>query len=291
MITDSEPLHRPSPNPSTSACEPYRELIEKAVALGRNATVIWQDLVDDYGFEQGDQSVRRFVAKLRGERRPEAHPVITTAPGEEGQVDYGGDGPMVRDPATGKYRRMRLFVFTLGCSRKSVRLLTFRSSSKIWAELHEQAFRRLGGAPRVVVLDNLKEGVIQPDIYEPHLNPLYLDVLKHYGVTPLPCRVRDPNRKGKVESGVNHAQNKLRGLRFESPEEARGYLDHWETNWPTRGSTARRSARCERCSKRRSLTCFVYPSSPSATTSTACEPCTSMAQWKSPVRITTFRLA
>jgi hypothetical protein len=49
---------------------------------------------------------------------------IIRGPDEERQVDYG-DGPMVRDPVTGKYRRMRLFVFTLGYSRKSVRLLTF----------------------------------------------------------------------------------------------------------------------------------------------------------------------
>jgi hypothetical protein len=49
---------------------------------------------------------------------------------------------------------------TLGYSRKSVRLLVFRSSSRIWAELHEKAFRRLGGSVRVVVLDNLREGVI-----------------------------------------------------------------------------------------------------------------------------------
>ena len=48
--------------------------------------------------------------------------IITTAPGDEGQVDYG-EGPMVRHAGTGKYRRTRLFVFTLGCSRKSVRLL------------------------------------------------------------------------------------------------------------------------------------------------------------------------
>jgi len=67
---------------------------------------------------------------------------------------------MVRDPHTGKYRRVRLFVLTLGCSRKSVRLLVFRSGSQIWAELHEKAFRRLGGATRVVVLDNLREGVL-----------------------------------------------------------------------------------------------------------------------------------
>jgi len=59
------------------------------------------------------QSVRRFVRKLRGAQGPEAHPVIVTAPGEEGQVDYG-TGPMVRDPQSGKYRRTRLFVMTLG---------------------------------------------------------------------------------------------------------------------------------------------------------------------------------
>jgi len=231
VITDSDPPPRPQHNPSASACEPYRELIEQAVSLGRDGMAIWQDLVDDYGFSHSYQSVGRFVRKLRGERVPEAHPVIETAPGEEGQVDYAGDGPMVRHPESGKYRRMRLFVFTLGCSRKSVRLLTFRSSSKIWAELHEEAFRRLGGAPRVVVLDNLKEGVLKPDVYEPALNPLYRDVLAHYGVTALPCRVRDPNRKGKVESAVQHAQRKLKGLRFESAEQAQSYLDRWETNW------------------------------------------------------------
>jgi hypothetical protein len=29
------------------------------------------------------------------------------------------------------------------------------------------------------VLDNLKEGVLVPDIYDPSLNPLYRDVLAH----------------------------------------------------------------------------------------------------------------
>jgi len=70
--------------------------------------------------------------------------VIVTAPGEEAQVDYG-TGPMVRDPQSGKYRCTRLFVMTFGLSRNSIRLLAFRSSSRVWAELHEKAFRRLGG--------------------------------------------------------------------------------------------------------------------------------------------------
>src|SRR3989454_5973067 len=170
--------------PTASACEPYRELIEPALARGRNAMAIWQDLVDDHGFRRRYASVRRFVVKLRGQRTPDAHPVIVTAPGEEGQVDYG-DGPMVRHPLTAKYRRTRLFVFTLGFSRKSVRLLTFASSAQRWAALHEETFRRLGGTVDVVVLDNLKEGVLTPDVYDPTLNPLYRDVLAHYGVVAL----------------------------------------------------------------------------------------------------------
>ena len=121
---------------------------------------------------------------------------------------------------------------TLGYSRKAVRLLRFRSSSRIWAELHETAFRRLGGSPRCIVLDNLREGVIVPDYYDPTLNPLFKDVLAHYGVVALPCRVRDPNRKGKVESGVGHAKKTpLKGVRFESLEEAQAHLDRWETRW------------------------------------------------------------
>jgi transposase len=224
----------PSPGraPSASACEPFRELILEALSRGRNAVAIWQDLVDDHGFQARYSSVKRFVLKLRGSKPVEARVVITTAPGEEAQVDYGGDGPMVRDARTGKYRRTRLFVMTLGYSRKSVRLIVPRSSAQVWAELHERAFRQLGGVTRVVVLDNLREGVIEPDVYDPKLNPLYRDVLAHYGAVALPCRVRDPDRKGKVESGVGYAQRTpLKGLRFESTEAAQAYLDRWEERW------------------------------------------------------------
>jgi transposase len=160
VITDSEVIT------GASACEPYWEAIDLGLSRGRNAMAIWQDLVSEYGFASSYQSVQRFVRKRRGTQTPEARVVIVTAAGQEAQVDYG-TGPMVRDPESRKYRRTRLFVMTLGCSCKSVRLLTFRSSSRIWAELHERAFRRLGGATRIVVLDNLSEGVLVPDITIP----------------------------------------------------------------------------------------------------------------------------
>jgi transposase len=216
---------------TASVCEPYRDFIELSLSKGRNAKAIYQDLVDDHGFTGRYSSVKRFVRRNRGKQTPEARAVILTPPGEESQVDYGA-GPMVRDPHSGRYRRTRLFVLTLGYSRKCIRILTFQSSTRVWAELHEQAFRRLGGATKTVVLDNLGEGVLKPDIYDPALNPLYRDVLAHYGAVALPCRVADPDRKGKVERGVGHAKNTpLKGQRFESLEQAQAYLDRWEAHW------------------------------------------------------------
>jgi hypothetical protein len=131
LLGISRPLS-PSPPPgrapAASACAPYRELIEAALSRGRDAMAIWRDLVDDHGFPAQYASVRRFVLTLRGARPAEAHPVIVTAPGEEGQVDYG-DGPMVRHPVTRKYRRTRLVIFTQGSSRKnSITSLSFRPS-------------------------------------------------------------------------------------------------------------------------------------------------------------------
>jgi len=71
-------------------------------------------LLSESGFQGGYQTVKRFVRKLGGNQPPQPRAVILTAPGEEAQVDYG-QGAMVRDPQTGKYRRTRLFVMTLTC--------------------------------------------------------------------------------------------------------------------------------------------------------------------------------
>jgi len=148
-LTASEP--QPTRSPSASACEPFHELIEAALARGRNAMAIWQDLVDQSGFRGAYESVKRYVRKLRGTPPVEPRAVILTAPGEEAQVDYG-DGPMVRDPSTGKYRRARLFVMTLGFSRKSVRLLTFLSSAAVWCQLHSTTSAKACSSPIFMIL-------------------------------------------------------------------------------------------------------------------------------------------
>jgi 5S rRNA maturation endonuclease (ribonuclease M5) len=81
-------------------------------------------------------------------------------------------------------------------------------------------------------LDNLKEGVIKPDIYDPQLNELYAAVLQHYSVTADPARVGDANRKGTVENAVKHTkETALKGRRFDSIEAQNDWLMHWEERW------------------------------------------------------------
>ena len=106
------------------------------------------------------------MRKLR-HREPEQFDRLEFLPGEEMQVDYG-EGAPTRVPGTDRYRKPRLFVATLRYSRRSFRRVVWKSSQETWARLHEQAWRYFGGSCRYVVLDNLKEGVLKPDLYEPN---------------------------------------------------------------------------------------------------------------------------
>jgi transposase len=225
-------LENAPPRPPTlpSACEPHRAWIEEQVKLGRNATAIYQDLVDDRGFQNKYNSVKRFVHRLV-KVDPARFDVLEFAPGEESQVDYGLGAP-TRRPGSDVYRRPRLFVLTLRYSHKAFRKVVWKSSKLVWAQLHVEAWRAFGGSTRYVVLDNLKEGVLEPNIYEPRINSVYAEMLKHHGVVADPCRVRDPNRKGSVENAIRHTQSTaLQGRRFESIEEQNEHLAHWEERW------------------------------------------------------------
>jgi len=176
------PPPRPPGSPpklARSACEAHRGWIESQVTLGRNAQSIYQDLVDRLGFAHRYNSVKRFVRTLR-KREPERFDILDGLAGEEAQVDFGLGAPTLY--RTGRYRRPFLFVMTLKYSGKAFRKVVWKADQESWARLHEEAFRAFGGSVAYVVLDNLKQGVIKPDLYEPELNPVYAALLAHYGV-------------------------------------------------------------------------------------------------------------
>jgi len=232
----------PSPQPPSSAaptgvlhectrsvCEDHRQWIEQQVQLGRNAQAIYQDLVDLFGFSHRYNSVKRFVRGLKV-RDPDRFDVLDGAPGEEAQVDFG-QGALTLLP-NGKYKRPWLFVMTLKYSGKSFRKVVWKADQQTWARLHEEAFFSIGGVVQHVVLDNLKQGVAKPDLYEPKLNPVYAAMLAHYNAAADVCRVEDPDRKGTVENAIKHTQGTaLKGKRFASIEAQNAFLADWEERW------------------------------------------------------------
>lgn len=207
-----------------SACEPYREFIEEKLALGLDAKRIWQDLVAERGFDHRYASVKRFVCKLRA-KDPQRVWRVECGPGEEAQVDYG----TVTNVIGGKKRRLQILRVTLSHSRKGYTEAMFRQDTESFIRGLENAFRHFGGVPRVLVLDNLKAGVLKPDFYDPQLNPKFESFCTHYGVSALPTRPRTPEHKGKVESNIRYVRNSaLKGREFDSLADVNTHLCHWE---------------------------------------------------------------
>lgn len=253
-----------------SACEPHRTWIEAQVSLGRNAVSIYQDLVETHGFSHRYNSVKRFVGRLK-RREPARYDVLEFLPGEEAQVDYGLGAPT--RTASGAYKRPALFVMTLKHSGKSFRKVVWKTNQTVWAQLHEEAFRSFGGCCQYVVLDNLKQGVARPDWYEPVLNPVYAALLAHYGVVADPCRVQDPNRKGTVESAIQHTQRTaLKGRTFETIEAQNAHLAHWEEHWAATRIHGRKKRQVLELVREDSRTCGSSHSTASGTSPTGRAP-------------------
>jgi transposase len=236
LVAIEEPTSRPAQNVAIvvkrdrSSCREYAAFIEAELAKGRNATAIYQDLVEHHGYAGSYDAVKRFARRSRpSESKISCR--FETAPGEEMQTDYG-EGAPTRHPRTGKYRKPRLFVLTLGFSRHRFLKAVWNSSAQIWCELHEAGFAYFGGVTEIIRLDNLREGVIDPDIYDPELNGLYAAMLSHYNIVAAPCRPYAPDLKGKVESAVGHTQRTaLKGRTFESIEEHNAFLQRWNERW------------------------------------------------------------
>ena len=71
-----------------------------------------------------------------------------------------------------------------------------------WLGAHVRAFEFMGGAPAILVPDNLKAGVIRAHRYEPDLNAAYAELAAHYSCDIIPARPYKPRDKAKVEQGV-----------------------------------------------------------------------------------------
>ena len=215
-------------NISKSKVALYHDEIKRKLQNGQHARSIYQDLVCERQYSGGYDSVKRYIRKLRN-KTPNLYARIETPPGEESQVDFGEGAPTLKN---GKYRRPWLFVMTLSNSRKSYQECVWGQDVETFIHCHENAFAFFGGVTRIVKHDNLKSAVLKAHLYEAEMNPNYLAFADHYGFIPIPCKVRTPEHKGKVESNIKYVQNNaLKGKRFDSLEEQNHYLRGWNKTW------------------------------------------------------------
>src|SRR5260221_12452498 len=92
------------------------EVILAKVEVGLSAQRIYQDLVEENGFSDSYESVKRFVRKLRA-TWPERIYRLECQPGEEVQLDFGLGAPI--DTGQGKSRRSWVLRMVLSSSLKA----------------------------------------------------------------------------------------------------------------------------------------------------------------------------
>jgi transposase len=189
-----------------------RELKRPGVTL----MILWEEYravhSDGYAYSRYCQLFREFERRLSPSMRQ------NHVAGDKAFVDYSGKKIPIIDPTTGAVHDAEFFVAVLGASSFTYAEATWTQGLPDWIGAHVRMFRFWGGAPRLLVPDNLKSGVHKASFYDPEVNRSYGALASHYGVGILPARPYHPKDKAKVEAGVRIAQfyilGRLRNLKF-----------------------------------------------------------------------------
>lgn len=172
-------------------------------------STIHQRLRDDHELAASESSLRRYIAaNFEEDVTRSAVRVLreTPPPGDEAQVDYGLLGRW-HDPATGRIRRVWGFIMVLAFSRLMFLRPVLKMDEASWVASHVAAFEFFGGVVARVVPDNLKTGVVKPDLYDPLINKAFAEFALHYGCLVDPARAAKPRDKARVERPVPYCRD------------------------------------------------------------------------------------
>ena len=205
-------------------------LTRRAPEVGFNARVLFQE-AKLLGYTGCYERIKTFIRPLREELRlaMEATLRFETAPGRQGQVDWGTSAVWLGERRV----RTRFFALVLGYSR---RMFARGFPNERLASLtagHEAAFAWFNGAPHELLYDNPKTIVKDRnrETGEVEMNPAFRDFIRHYGVTARFCRPYRARTKGKIESGIKYIKkNFLAGRRFRDLDDLNRQLEEWLLN-------------------------------------------------------------
>lgn len=237
------------PQPVTDSLEIYKEEIKELLQEEHvDVKQAYRILKERHDVKGSYSTLKRYVFKELGIGKKPVTVRLETEPGEQAQVDFGYAG-LMKDAMTGKMRKTWAFVMTLSYSRHRFVRFVFSQDVSNWLECHEKAFEFFGGVPKTILLDNLKSGVIKPELYDPVINKGYAELdERHYGFVIDPARVRAPQHKGKVERAVSVVKRHLlAGREFEDINHANERAVLWakeEIGMEVNGTTKKKPYEC-----------------------------------------------
>jgi len=152
------------------------------------------------------RTVHRFAVERCGFRvKNTTMRVADGEPGVECQIDFAQLGFLL-DAETGRRRRVHALIFTAVVSRHMFVWLTYSQTLAAVIAGCEAAWEFFGGVFKVLIPDNLKAVVTDPDAVNPRLSTGWLDYAQHVGFGTDPARVRRPQDKPRVERAVQYVR-------------------------------------------------------------------------------------
>ncbi len=162
------------------------------------ARLVYEALARDHGFRGSYRSVVRHLARRYGKPRVRALRRVETPPGVQAQHDWWEERVMVG----GVQVLLYFLVGVLSHSRARFCWASRACDQLAWHTGHVEMFRRYGGVPLWVRIDNLATGVSSGAGPTAVLNATYARFARQCGFEVDPCRARTGSDKGKVERSV-----------------------------------------------------------------------------------------
>lgn len=211
-----------------SALDPYLELAAETLERYRKLTAKrLHEMLKARGYPGSVSQLRRRIRQLNLRPRPAAEAFfrLTTAPGEQGQVDWGHFG---RLRIGGTERPLYLFVVVLSWSRAVHVDFSLDQTMAAVMRGHLRAFDAFGGVPRQLLYDNMKTVVIERVGNAIRFHPRLLELAGHYHFAPQPCRPRRGNEKGRVERRIRDLRTSFfAGRQFVDIADLRRQFREW----------------------------------------------------------------
>lgn len=210
-----------------SKLDPYKPYLESRLKrFDLPATVLLEE-IRSKGYTGGITILREFVAEVKAVQVRRLVDRFETEPGRQAQLDWASCGTILHQ---GRRRRLSLLVLVLGYSRTIWARFVVSERRPVMLELLEQAFRELGGVPKELLIDNMKQAVeVSRTADRPaRLQKQFSSFADHWGFEVVASPPYWPRAKGKVERAISYLKGSfLEGRSFENLDDLNAQLRTW----------------------------------------------------------------